>query len=75
MQRLWRTGEIRLTKPEIADERKGALYYLREAFPSALPQIDERLCQAWTAHGFDPELIEHPSTLPQLRLGSWVGGD
>ena len=75
LQRLWRTGEIRLTKPEVADERKGMLFYFREAFPRVIPQLDERLEQAWEAHGFDVNLIQHPTQRPQLRFGSWVGGD
>ncbi len=37
LERLWRTGEILLTKPDISDERRNVLYYLRDVFPSVLP--------------------------------------
>lgn len=75
LERLWRTGEILLEKPDIATERRGVLFYLREVFPAALVRLDERLQQAWKANGFAPELLEDPHVWPKLRFGTWVGGD
>ena len=40
-----------------------------------LPEIDERLRHAWSAAGFDPELLREDGRLPQIRFGNWVGGD
>ncbi|NBV48018.1 MAG: phosphoenolpyruvate carboxylase [Verrucomicrobia bacterium] len=37
--------------------------------------MDLRLRQAWEEAGFDPSRVEHPDTLPQIVLGTWVGGD
>ncbi len=75
LERLWRTGEILLEKPDIATERRGVIFYLREVFPLALARLDQRLHQAWKAAGFDPALLEDPHAWPKLRLGTWVGGD
>lgn len=75
LERLWRTGEILLEKPTLADERRNVLHYLRDVFPSVLPALDERLHQAWLEAGFDPALLREPGVLPRLRLGTWVGGD
>jgi phosphoenolpyruvate carboxylase len=75
LERLWRTGEILLEKPDLATERRSVLHYLREVFPSALTRLDQRLRDAWRAAGFDPALIADPSKRPKLRLGTWVGGD
>lgn len=75
LERLWRTGEILLEKPDVASERRGVLFYLREVFPSALARLDERLHQAWRADGFDPALLDDPHVWPKLRFGTWVGGD
>jgi len=75
LERLWRTGEILLEKPDVASERRGVLFYLREVFPAALAQLDSRLHQAWRADGFDPALLADPHAWPKLRLGTWVGGD
>ena len=47
LERLWRTGEILIEKPTLADERRNVLHYLREIFPAVLPALDDRLRQAW----------------------------
>jgi len=75
LERLWRTGEILLTKPEITDERRNVLYYLRDVFPSVLPRLETRLRSAWESAGFDPALIDDPAHAPRIRFGTWVGGD
>jgi phosphoenolpyruvate carboxylase len=75
LERLWRTGEILLEKPDVATERRGVIYFLREVFPPALARIDQRLREAWLREGFDPSLLADPLTLPLIRFGTWVGGD
>jgi phosphoenolpyruvate carboxylase len=75
LERLWRTGEILLEKPDVATERRGVIYYLREVFPLAQERLDNRLLQSWSAVGFDSELLSNPLHRPKLRLGTWVGGD
>ncbi len=73
LERLWRTGEILLAKPEVADERRQVNHYLREIFPDALIRLDSRLKSAWSDAGFSMgELTGH---FPLLRFGTWVGGD
>ena len=75
LERLWRSGEILLEKPEVAFERRGVIFYMREVFPLALEQLDERLLRAWKNTGFDPALLDNPHVWPRVRFGSWVGGD
>ena len=75
LERLWRSGEILLEKPEVAFERRGVIFYMREVFPLALEQLDERLRHAWKNSGFEPVLLENPHIWPRVRFGSWVGGD
>lgn len=75
LERLWRTGEILLEKPTLADERRNVLHYLSEVFPGVLPQLDERLRQAWTDSGYNTHLLREPGVLPRIRFGTWVGGD
>ena len=75
IERLWRTGEIFLEKPEVADELRGVIHYLRDVFPEVLPRVDARLAQAWVAAGFDLERLRDPSRFPRLSFGNWVGGD
>ncbi len=75
LERLWRTGEILLEKPTLADERRNVLHYLVEIFPAVLPALDERLRQAWIETGWKPADLDPPGALPRIRFGTWVGGD
>ena len=75
LERLWRTGEIYLEKPSVADERRNVLHYLTKVFPSALPWVEERLQAAWRRAGLAPELLPPAVRRPRLAFGSWVGGD
>jgi phosphoenolpyruvate carboxylase len=75
LERLWRTGEIFLDKPSLADERRIVLHYLEHVFPSVLSWTTSRLRAAWQRAGYDPSLLAAPERLPQLRFGDWVGGD
>ncbi len=75
LERLWRTGEVLLQKPEVRKERQIIMYYLREVFPAVLPRLDLRLEQAWQKAGLPVEQIADPEKRPRLRFGSWVGGD
>ncbi len=75
LERLWRTGEIYLQKPDIASERKNIEYYLVNVFPEAVSLVDERLKQAWQELGGDLNSLRDPDKLPNLSFGNWVGGD
>ena len=75
IERLWRTGEIRLVKPDVATERKGVIHYLRDVFPEVLTRLDQRLRHAWREQGWDVHLLDDPAVLPKPCFGSWVGGD
>jgi phosphoenolpyruvate carboxylase len=76
LERLWRTGEIYLEKPDVASEVRNVLHYLRNVFPTVLPLLARRLREAWIDAGFDPVLLDGRGTiLPRLTFGNWVGGD
>ena len=75
IERLWRTGEVYLDKPTVADERANILHYLTEVFPHVLPWVERRLAAAWARAGFDPELRRDRHGKPRLGFGNWVGGD
>ncbi|MDX2227109.1 MAG: phosphoenolpyruvate carboxylase [Verrucomicrobiae bacterium] len=75
LERLWRTGEILLKKPDVASERRYAMHYLRNVFTSVLPFLDARLRIAWKENGFHPDLLSSPYAYPRLSFGTWIGGD
>jgi len=75
LERLWRTGEFYHQKPDVQSELRNINYFLSKVFPDAVVSMDLRLRQAWEEAGFDPARVEHPDSLPQIVLGTWVGGD
>ncbi|MDJ0954785.1 MAG: phosphoenolpyruvate carboxylase [Acidimicrobiia bacterium] len=74
LERLWRTGEIFLERPDVADELRNVVHYLVRVFPDVIGRLDNRLRFAWEDAGFDPSLLE-PASLPRVTFGTWVGGD
>jgi phosphoenolpyruvate carboxylase len=75
LERLWRSGEIFLDQPDVADERRAVMFYLRDILPEAVTRLDTRLRWAWNELGFPPELMGAPESRPHLSFGTWVGGD
>lgn len=75
LERIWRTGEILLRKPDVASERRGILHYLTHVFPIALPIVHRRLRYVWSRLDFDQALLDDPENHPRLSFGNWVGGD
>jgi phosphoenolpyruvate carboxylase len=71
LERLWRTGEIFIEKPDVSMELRWVRYYLREVFPAALRQLDARFEAAWC------EVFPSGETPAPARVtfGDWVGGD
>lgn len=70
LERLWRTGEIFLERPDVDSEVRNVLHYLRNVFPEAVDLLDLRFQYAWSS-----TFSSEPPPLPRLTFGSWVGGD
>ncbi|MEO1092597.1 MAG: phosphoenolpyruvate carboxylase [Pseudomonadota bacterium] len=75
LERLWRSGEVFLEKPTVADERRNVIHYMVNVFPAVLPWAERRLVDAWRRAGLDPDELDDPSRRPRLAFGTWVGGD
>ncbi|HCP37844.1 MAG TPA: phosphoenolpyruvate carboxylase [Verrucomicrobiales bacterium] len=75
LERLWRTGEIPLQKPDLASERKNIQYYLKKKLPEALRLHDQRILQTMEENGIGRDVILRNRLLPELKFGMWVGGD
>ena len=71
IERLWRTGEIFLERPDVESEVRNVLHYFTTVFPDAVQLLDERFRQSWT-WAFPGEPVP---PRPRLSFGSWVGGD
>jgi phosphoenolpyruvate carboxylase len=75
LERLWRTGEMYLEKPDVLSELDHIEDYFLEIFPSAIKQLKQRLASAWNESGLPPELLHDVFPGPNMRFGNWVGGD
>lgn len=75
LERLWRTGEMYLVKPDVLSELQYVLDYLSEVFPAAVVEVHQRLRDIWTAAGHPREALDRIAPAPRLTFGNWVGGD
>jgi phosphoenolpyruvate carboxylase len=63
---LWKTNELRLAKPTVADEIENGLTYFRSTFLDAIPRL-----YAEIEDGLGPGT----RLAPFLRVATWIGGD
>ncbi|GAA5494677.1 Phosphoenolpyruvate carboxylase, type 1 [Rubritalea squalenifaciens DSM 18772] len=75
METLWRTGEIHMTRPDLNQELRNALYYLREMFPAVLNRLDGHFTEAWRDAGFSVKKLRNSECYPKITFGTWIGGD
>jgi len=71
LERLWRTGEILLERPDVESEVRNTLHYVSNVFPGVLQLLSERFYQSWE-WAFPGSA---PPDEPRLAFGTWVGGD
>lgn len=75
LTRLWFIDDIYLEKPQVETELENVLHYLTKVFPEVFELHDKTLAQAWKEAGFPTEVFHQKQVLPQITLGTWVGGD
>ena len=67
---LWQTDELRLDRPDPTDEARNAVYYLKDLYAEAAPQVLDDLANTLRQLG-----VETAPTARPLTFGSWIGGD
>lgn len=72
IQLLWKTDEVRSSKPKVEDEIRTGLYYFRESLFTAVPIIYRYIENAAARVCDDGQQIKVPAV---LKFGSWIGGD
>lgn len=72
VEALWEHGTERPDKPEVLDEVKAGLWYLRNVLLDAVPRVQRSLADALSSRFGPTDPAELPMT---LRFGSWMGGD
>jgi phosphoenolpyruvate carboxylase len=67
---LWQTDELRLDRPDPTDEARNAVFYLKDLYAEAAPQVLDDLADTLRQLG-----VETAPTARPLTFGSWIGGD
>ncbi|MFK3981096.1 phosphoenolpyruvate carboxylase [Micromonospora sp. NPDC050397] len=67
---MWQTDELRLDRPDPTDEARNAIYYLRDLYAAAAPQVLDDLADTLRSLG-----VETSPTARPLTFGTWIGGD
>jgi len=67
---LWQTDELRLDRPDPTDEARNAVYYLRDLYADAAPQVLDDLAETLRSLG-----VESAPNAQPLTFGTWIGGD
>src|SRR3954452_24288653 len=67
---LWQTDELRLDRPDPTAAARNAVYYLRDLYAEAAPQVLTDLAETLRHLG-----VETAPTARPLTFGSWIGGD
>ena len=82
IQILWKTDEVRVSRPQVKDEIVYGLAYfdecLFEAVPKTYRSLEQAIARVYPADTGDSEgnAEQAPVTVPSfLRFGSWIGGD
>lgn len=78
IQVLWKTDEVRVNKPSVADEIRNGLYFFHESLFAAVPQtyryLEKSIRRVYQADaGTSAPAITVPGGL--IHFGSWIGGD
>ncbi|MFV0267617.1 MAG: phosphoenolpyruvate carboxylase, partial [Draconibacterium sp.] len=72
---IWHIDEFYMEKPNVETELENVIHYFTNVFPEIVSINNRRLVQAWEYAGFDPHKLVDNNVFPQIRFGTWIGGD
>jgi phosphoenolpyruvate carboxylase len=75
LERIFRTGEVFIHRPDVFSELQNIIHYLSDVFPKVVTLMVKRFVLAWRREGFSPDIFADKPVFPGLSFGDWVGGD
>jgi phosphoenolpyruvate carboxylase len=75
IQTLWKTDEVRPSRPDVNHEVRMGMYYFSEALFDAIPVVYRRLGGAIRRAYHDHPDYRGIDIPAMIRFGSWIGGD
>ncbi|MDX8338813.1 phosphoenolpyruvate carboxylase [Draconibacterium sp. IB214405] len=72
---IWHIDEFYMEKPTVETELDNVIHYFVNVFPEVVQVLNRRLVQAWEFSGFDEAKLIGNNSFPQLKFGTWIGGD
>ena len=72
---IWHIDEFYMEKPNVETELENVIHYFTNVFPEIIGINNRRLVQAWEKAGFNSRKLVETNTFPQLKFGTWIGGD
>jgi len=76
IQVLWKTDEVRATRPQVRDEISYGLTYFKECLFEAVPDVYRQMERAIQRIFAEDEHSKVQIKVPSfLHFGSWIGGD
>jgi phosphoenolpyruvate carboxylase len=75
IQTLWKTNDVRPSRPEVHQEVRMGMYHFKEAVFDAIPVVYRRLENAIKRSYHDHDGFQGIDLPAMIRFGSWIGGD
>ncbi|MBN1984987.1 MAG: phosphoenolpyruvate carboxylase [Prolixibacteraceae bacterium] len=72
---IWHIDEYYREKPNIETELDNVIHYFVNVFPEIVELLNRRLLRGWEFTGFAPGELIKKNEFPQLKFGTWIGGD
>ncbi len=72
---IWHIDEYYREKPNIQSELDNVIHYFVNVFPETVGLLNRRLLRGWNFAGFDSKELIQKNEFPQLKFGTWIGGD
>jgi phosphoenolpyruvate carboxylase len=75
IERIFLTGEVFISRPDVFSELNNVQHYLGDIFPKVVSLLVRRFLQVWRREGLSVERFLDGPVFPELSFGNWVGGD